>query len=411
MSTRKILLIAFKFPPFAGVGARRWAKFCKYLAEDGHEVHVITVKWRQNGPDTWIEDIANPKIIIHRIPSIGFHNIRYWRFNKLPLDRTLSRIRSLFLKILSPLYKVDEAQLWRISLLPFAKSIIKRENIVNVIATGAPFMANYWAAKIKETTPHINLIQDFRDQWTQDPAVPRWHNESVKRMEQLAKSLSDKNIYVTNELMRLMGDASHPEKEIVVHNGFDFEIEESNHRKRDFKFLYAGTTFVGREEPIEQLLSVLSTKTEKWPELKIVFVGSSITDSLRIKFNELFSKGTVNFLNPEDPGLIKERINDAFACLQFTARMYPDALSSKLFDYAVLRRPVLCLNYGGEIVQFIKAYNLGYSVSGDEPQAIEQAIDDLYSIWKRDHAYEIRPNGIEAFHCRNLVKKIEACLI
>jgi hypothetical protein len=256
------------------------------------------------------------------------------------------------------------------------------------------------------------LIQDFRDPWTQDPAVPRSHKSSVKKIEQFAKGISDKNVYVTFELMMLMGGQNQLGKNIVVHNGFDSDIIDRTRKQRDFVFLYAGSTGVGREEPLEQLLSVLARKETKWPELRVIFVGSSISYSLRMKYRMLFSKRSITFLSYEDPERIKERIDHAFACLQFTARMYPYGLSSKLFDYAVLKRPILSINYGGEIDRFIREYNLGYSVFGDEHQAIEKAIDDLYSLWKRDPEYEMEGiHNIEGFHCKNLVKKIEDILV
>ena len=51
-----LLVIAYKFPPYAGVGGFRWAKLSKYLARLGHEVHVVTVPWRGGGPNTLVAD-------------------------------------------------------------------------------------------------------------------------------------------------------------------------------------------------------------------------------------------------------------------------------------------------------------------------------------------------------------------
>ena len=70
---KPIILIAYRFPPYAGVGCYRWSKLCKYLAELGHTIHVVTVDWQHLGPDTFIEDVQDPNIVIHKIPSGDFH--------------------------------------------------------------------------------------------------------------------------------------------------------------------------------------------------------------------------------------------------------------------------------------------------------------------------------------------------
>ena len=42
----KLLIIAFKFPPYGGVGSFRWSKFTKYLAKSENKVNVLTIKWK-----------------------------------------------------------------------------------------------------------------------------------------------------------------------------------------------------------------------------------------------------------------------------------------------------------------------------------------------------------------------------
>jgi hypothetical protein len=74
---RPLLVIAYKFPPYAGVGGFRWAKLSKYLARLGHEVHVVTVPWREHGPNTLVADAAEPGVIVHPIRSGSPHRLRH----------------------------------------------------------------------------------------------------------------------------------------------------------------------------------------------------------------------------------------------------------------------------------------------------------------------------------------------
>ena len=38
---KHVLLISYSYPPYPGIGGRRWAKFSKYLSRLGFVIHVI----------------------------------------------------------------------------------------------------------------------------------------------------------------------------------------------------------------------------------------------------------------------------------------------------------------------------------------------------------------------------------
>ena len=50
-----VLIVSFYFPPYGGVGARRWAKFSKYLSKAGVKTHVLAANFDGNSP--WTKDI------------------------------------------------------------------------------------------------------------------------------------------------------------------------------------------------------------------------------------------------------------------------------------------------------------------------------------------------------------------
>ena len=65
-----VLLVSYTFPPYKGIGGRRWAKFAKALARRGHPVHVI----HSAGADSlkgslWSADVEHPNIITHPLPQ------------------------------------------------------------------------------------------------------------------------------------------------------------------------------------------------------------------------------------------------------------------------------------------------------------------------------------------------------
>ena len=155
-----MLVIAYKFPPYAGVGGFRWAKLSKYLARLGHEVHVVTVPWPTYGPNTLAADAAEPGVIVHAIRSGSPH-----RFRHRPLGgRWTAAARHLALRALDrALFYDDEAQRWGRHLIGFCERLIEEHGIEVVVATGHPFQANRWAAELKRRRPALKL----------DPGLPR----------------------------------------------------------------------------------------------------------------------------------------------------------------------------------------------------------------------------------------------
>jgi len=406
---KKILLIAFKYPPYTGVGGFRWSKLSKYLAEMGYKIHVVTVNWKQYGDNTYINDVQHSNIIIHRIPSLYPHNLKYKPFEHNRIGNFKRTLRYLFFKIINVIWYEDEAQFWGYNLLPFCNQLIKLENIQNVIATGHPFMSNYWAAKLKQKNPEINLIQDFRDEWNDDPnrSLPsKQMNKISAKHELFALNHCDVLFAVTKGLLNIFSTKINNDiRKVVISNGFDTCSNQKTKINHNFKFIHAGNLFSGREEPLEAFISAIDKINMKIPELTVDFYGS-FPLNLKKKYDHLFQIGVLKHSPPVSPEKIQELMRDSFVCLQFNARIYSYLVSTKIYEYASLRRPTLSINYGGEIDDLVRKHKLGISVNGDNPEQIENEILNLYDIWKQDPSYEISPEGIEKFHYRNLAKDV-----
>lgn len=410
--SKKVLLIAFKYPPYAGVGGFRWSKFSKYLAEMGYTVHVVTVKWKQYGDNVFLNDVQHPNIIIHRIPSLYFHNYRYRKYGKNFVGNLQHLCRGAFFKLMNLIWYDDEAQFWGYALLPFCTNLIEEEDIKNVIATGHPFMANYWAAKLKEKLPSINLLQDIRDPWNDDPLKPypfAFQSKRSVQREIYSFNTCDTFITVSDGLMELLENKIHSDvRKVMIPNGFDMKPSGSSLQeplKRDFSFIYAGNLFCGREEPLDSLLKAVENLGDRIPEIKLNFYGS-FPLAFKNKYSKLFKKGIISYHSPVSSKKIQSLMYESFVCLQLNARIYCYARSTKIYEHAFLRRPTLSVNYGGEIDSLIKVHKLGVSVNGDDNDIIEKELLRFYEIWKNDPCYQINPESLEQYNYSCLTKKL-----
>lgn len=406
---KKILLIAFKYPPYAGVGGFRWSKLSKYLAEMGYSIHVVTVNWKQYGDNTNIDDVQHPNITIHRINSIYPHNFKYMQFKNTKIGNIERIIRHLFFRLGNVIWYEDEAQYWGYSLLPFCEQLIKNDGIKNVIATGHPFMANYWAAKLKQKHPEINLIQDLRDPWTENPfksyLLGIYKKKSVKH-EIFALNNCDVLLAVTNGLVELFSEKIY--NNVItksIPNGFDIDFNNKNAVSRDFTLIYAGALFNGRDEPFEAFLKAIQNIEEKIPEIKICIYGS-FPNSIRDKYKQMFVSGKIKSYPSVSPEKIHKLMHHSFACLHFNARLFPFAVSTKIYEHAALKRPTFSVNYGGDTENLMRNHNFGISVNGDDIGQIEDGIVRLYELWKSNPNYEISPFNLEMFDYKNLAEEV-----
>ena len=65
---KHILLASYVFPPYPDIGSRRWAKFAKYLARDGFNVHVVAARNPFKEQSLWTADIKHENIYLHYLP-------------------------------------------------------------------------------------------------------------------------------------------------------------------------------------------------------------------------------------------------------------------------------------------------------------------------------------------------------
>jgi len=406
---KKLLLISFKYPPYPGVGCFRWANLSLEFANKGYIVHVVTFKCKKTTVSSFLEVLNNRNIILHRLTSLGFHNIRYMNSKNRVLDFIYMGIRFILKRLLKPLYFIDEAQQWHWILIPYVKKLIKEEKISTMIATGAPFSVNYFASKIKRDLGNkIRLIQDFRDPWNENPVyVGTFGNSNrinrSKSMELFSLKFADDIVSVTKGFSI---DFSHKSgKEVhTIYNGFsDSEInkikkEKSISEKDTLKIIYAGNFANGRFECLLYLLDYF-VRYEKHGRLFQLIIYSNISKrEFPDKYSSLFNN---NFLVLKEKISYKELLEEIISCdygLHLNSRFIKNALSTKIYDYVSLGVPIISLNYGDEIEAMIHEYNFGYSVNIDKNN-----IDKVFKEIERNKEYKLDLNNVCRFSYNKII--------
>lgn len=160
-----ILIISHTFPPFRGIGGRRWAKLAKELAHRGHPVHVVHADHGEELTGSlWDTDADHPLIHRHALPL---------RYPKVLMKRPLTSVAEkigyrIWLKLLPLLVKgnvYDRSVRWASVLLPACTALIEQHGIRHVIATAPPFALLHHLLALKRDHK-VMLVADLRDPWT-----------------------------------------------------------------------------------------------------------------------------------------------------------------------------------------------------------------------------------------------------
>ncbi len=377
------VLIAFRFPPYDRIGAYRWAKLCGRLARRGHRIDVLCARWPELADPGWFGDVQHENVRIHRLPSFYPHRLHGAHFpGRLQQKLKVGAFRVL--ERLTPPH--DVASLWWPALAPTARRLLATQARPVLIATGAPFSANYWAARLRREHLGTRLIQDFRDPWLTSPQ--ELEQSGWAGRFRVATANADMLVSVTPEMSALFQQLSGHPSVSTVPNG----VELAQLRALEapavprYDFAYIGNLFNRREEPLRRLLSWLRERHRQQPAPRLAIAGQ-YPASLRDEARDLLASGQLTL----EPHLPQQQAFELLLASKIALQLNgPGALptyqtTTKLVEHAALRRPTLSLNYGGAADEFIRSRRLGWSLRADSPQLFAE----LDTCWRSEERFEL----------------------
>jgi len=404
----RFLVWCYKFPPEAGVGARRWYKFTKYLARRGHEVVVVTPPICDANKDSYAE-LDSDNVTVLRLNG-GRSTILCALRRVFPIaDRVLKRLDRLMRRVSANAY--DEAFAWAKGVAPDIDRLISQRSIEVLVATGHPCSLNYWATYVKKDYPNVILIQDFRDLWNSE------ENYSVERLGERVKSASVKAETLSLECadivynvsprqsskMRLMY-AGEGKKFHVLPNGIDPEdyraVEEKN-QGEGIRIVHAGTIRWNAIQGLAALHQAVADMSSSLADrgIEFHFYGASADmESLVAEsgMNHKFFRSH-GVRSPREVAQAISRCDGGLIIFDKST-----GYSTKIFEYMGLSKPFLAICPYGELYEFCLNNGM-YAATYDVQQICEQ-LKRICEEWPHD-VHSI-PDWSQ-FQVSKLVKQIE----
>jgi glycosyltransferase involved in cell wall biosynthesis len=407
---RKVLVVAYYFPPVGGGGVQRTLKAVKYLPTNGWQPIVLSAR----PPARYPQDPS----LTAEIPS-QTSVIRTRAF--LAPGWLPWRIRHLVTRWL---LLVDEQIGW----LPFAvrqgQTMTQRDDISAIYTTSAPITAHLIGLRLKRLTG-LPWIADWRDPWignfSASFATP-WHEQLAARLERQIVHAADRST-VVSEPMRQALLARYPdlapERVLTLPNGFDpsdFQgVQPLGQESGRMVIVYSGSFYGQRQSPRPFLLGLdaaLATDPNQRQTLRVRFVGNTGALTMRL-VEELGLDDVVKFTGylPHRESIGHLLGADLLLVVIGDGPGSEAVFTGKIFEYLASGRPILALTPAGAAADLLVETGAATIVTPEDVPAIARQILALHQCWRTGQLHSAAdPTAFARFDRRQLTARLAQTL-
>lgn len=433
---KKLLIIAYYYPPINSSGVHRTLSFIKYLPKDFWKISVITVKLKSEFEyDCIISDGLYDDVKIYRTKCIDYFYL--WkklkrasmenRLNKSSIFKTSNIVTSGYLQrfknqISALLQTPDNQAGWLFPTL-LRCTMLPRPDVI--YSTAPPFTALVIATFLKKMWG-VPLIADFRDPWSGNPfnivhgGMATWINNLL---EKILMNRAD-SIIANTDLMAKNLIFNFPEKKNNIHvitNGYDPEECQDIEPLRSFDkntllLIHIGLLYEQRNPlPFLQAVKNIVTDSSFCDQIKVQLIGSSESfkgQTVEELVQHLDLTHVVDLVSTVSHQEALARAKGADVLLLFAQGTLLQ-IPAKLFEYFAIGTPILAVCEEGSATQEMLSSMDGHQVATRNLAAdIELCIRNLHIGWQQeDGNSQRRGQVIEKLSRRKLARDFENILM
>ncbi|THJ19421.1 MAG: glycosyltransferase family 4 protein [Nitrospira sp. CG24E] len=434
---KKVLLIAYHYPPSVEVGGLRCSNFSRHLPRFGWTPYVLTLKDEyldKADPEklNYVGDVeifkAGRMLTLSHV-YVGIKRMAQRLFRKTnepgtPSDsdagvgESSSRVaetwpQKLRRYILSFLSLPDEQRNWALPAVIQGIRIIQREKIDCIFTSSPPYSVNLVGWLLKAITG-VRWIADFRDPWMTGGSkklymtcaaslgIERWLERRVIQKADLIVA----NTEMLCEAFKKAYGSQLPDRFVCITNGFDGELFSSFgpvEKEKVFTITYTGTLYFGRTpEPLFQAVrELIQEKRIDAQAIRIRLVGHCQFISGRstgeiVQAYQL--EGIVEVLDPVSYNRAIEMVRQSQLAL-LLAPNQPYQVPAKAYDYMGTGTKILALAEDGATCDLVRSTGIGAAFRPSDTAGIKEFLlrsmkQDCVSIQSKNNGpvseYEIQ---------------------
>lgn len=429
---KKVLIVAYYWPPGGGSGVQRWLKFVKYLKDFGWEP-IVYVPANPEYPVedfSLLEDVPKDLWVIRK--KIWEPYGWYKKFTGKKKEEkiqvaflTEKKIRFHFLEdiavwIRGNLFIPDARKFWVKPSVRFLSDFVKHHKIDALVTTGTPHSAHLIGLGLKRKLG-ILWLADFRDSWTNidfygalklGSRADRIHHQ----MEKTVLEQADAVTVVAPGMVKEFGEIVNRRYDVIT-NGFDEEdtLEWKNTEPDRSHFTLAHIGYLTKTRNAENLwkaLSELVSDNKDFAEkLEIKNVGKIDRDIV----SSLEKHGLMPYLKcidyiPHQQVIAEQMKASVLILLSNTTPNTKLMIQGKLYEYLASGRPIVCIGPpDGDTADIIRQTKCGAVFDFTEIEGVKKEILKLFKDFSEGKK-TTKCKDIQQFERKNLTSKLAGVL-
>ncbi len=417
--SRRLLVLAYFFPPLAGGGVHRVLSFVRHLPARGWDCTVVCAGER----DYWVRDPS----LLARVPAgtevlrvPGGSALGAWLRLRGGEGRrrggTFAGLRRLANWWLLP----DSYVGWSVRARAAALRRVAAGGIDAVLSTSPPDSVHLAGAAVAARTG-LPWVADFRDPWTGlsffVPPTP-WHRARQLAMETRVLERADLVLAASRTHLESLGGAPGPRVRRAEHlpNGFEPAPAAAAAAPDPDHFRLAFTGTLNLMEDAGTLLEAVHEMLARVPEarrrLRVDLAGPYDLD-YEDRSVALGLRGIVRFTGPLEHAASRALQRGADALLLWKPRGggFRTMVPGKLYEYLDAGRPILALLPADDEAAGLVRRAGGAVLPPGDRAALARALETLYMAWKQGgRAPDARPAWLEEHARERLAARLAGWL-
>jgi hypothetical protein len=392
---KRVLFIAYQFPPVGGAGVQRAVKFVKYLPQFAWLPTVLTVA-NPSVPlfdNSFATDLSGP-VTIRRAPtwepSYSLKSLVSGGSERPTPGAGSARrlVRCMARQLTGMVLQPDPQILWVPGAIRHGLRALRETAHDAILVTAPPFSAFLAGASLSRRTG-LPLVLDYRDEW--DLTGAYWENRRVglvsrrvqgylqQRVVRAADALLATTRRSAESLEAIRAAAGGLARVTWIYNGFDAadfpaRAEVPQPPGSPYRLAYVGTLWnlTSVAPLVEAVRRLCGQSPDLAAHLELVFAGrrtgeqQAILNSLRglpcrlVEHPYLDHHGSVELLHAADTLCV------LLSDVPGAGRVVP----AKVFEYMATKRPILAIGPPGEMGELLADYPQAHLCRPDNIEGI-----------------------------------------
>lgn len=379
---RRVLIVAYDFPPRGATGVIRVTKFVRYLPEFGWQPVVVAAAVRGGMIDEALLAQLPPDLEVIRVENrFAPGNAVAGRHAARPTPG--ARLRQLLRRLFIP----DPQLLWVPGVVRAAAQRIEQGDIDALMTTAPPYSVHVAGLWLKRRFPRLPWLMDLRDIWSENPTIPdpltyklqaAWERACLHHADHVTTATDGQRDLI------LRSFELPPAQLSTITNGFDpadVPALLSAPDRAPLRLTHVGSLVGNRATATRGLFAALERLAAQGitaADLEVRLVG--VFDPAVYQWSQpLVERGIVQMVPFMPYAEAVREMTAAHVLLLIAANDREGRLShpNKLFEYFALGRPILALTPEGDVSRLVREADAGEAIPPLDVDRVVAALQRL----------------------------------